>query len=301
MRSLSLSRFSSPWSPSNLPWTASAARATTISPTPSTASVAAWSAPACESSSASSASSSTSGFSTHCAAVTARRALGRRGSSPSSSTISATTGSTGSATRSGLFWASHVVHHQSEEFNLTTALRQPGTGAFTKLDLLPADGPLRHSRRRLPHGRRRSALLPVLAAHAPASAGWASSTAGFRRPRTTASTTRRTTSTWTGTTSASSCSGTICSAPSRTNCDDEPCIYGIRGQLKSWNPVWANLHYYWAMAEGLLARDLMARQVPGLVTHLRLAAGRRRRALSQTRLRPLTAISHASTRRAVSL
>src|SRR5262249_32773492 len=31
----------------------------------------------------------------------------------------------------GLFWASHVVHHQSEEFNLTTALRQPGTGAFT--------------------------------------------------------------------------------------------------------------------------------------------------------------------------
>src|SRR5215831_10907180 len=31
----------------------------------------------------------------------------------------------------GLFWASHSVHHQSEEFNLTTALRQPGTGAFT--------------------------------------------------------------------------------------------------------------------------------------------------------------------------
>src|SRR5437588_4795438 len=31
----------------------------------------------------------------------------------------------------GLFWASHVVHHQSEEFNLTTALRQPGTGSFT--------------------------------------------------------------------------------------------------------------------------------------------------------------------------
>jgi len=29
--------------------------------------------------------------------------------------------------------------------------------------------------------------------------------------------------------------------------DDEPCIYGVRGQLKSWNPVWANLHYYWLM------------------------------------------------------
>jgi hypothetical protein len=31
--------------------------------------------------------------------------------------------------------------------------------------------------------------------------------------------------------------------------DREPCVYGIRGQLKSWNPVWANLHYYWAMAK----------------------------------------------------
>lgn len=30
--------------------------------------------------------------------------------------------------------------------------------------------------------------------------------------------------------------------------DHEPCIYGVRGQLKSWNPIWANLHYYWAMA-----------------------------------------------------
>lgn len=31
----------------------------------------------------------------------------------------------------GLFWANHVVHHQSEEFNLTTALRQPATGSLT--------------------------------------------------------------------------------------------------------------------------------------------------------------------------
>ena len=31
--------------------------------------------------------------------------------------------------------------------------------------------------------------------------------------------------------------------------DDQPCVYGIRGQLNSWNPVWANLHCYWAMAK----------------------------------------------------
>jgi hypothetical protein len=29
--------------------------------------------------------------------------------------------------------------------------------------------------------------------------------------------------------------------------DQEPIVYGVRGQLKSWNPVWANLHYYWLM------------------------------------------------------
>jgi sterol desaturase/sphingolipid hydroxylase (fatty acid hydroxylase superfamily) len=27
-----------------------------------------------------------------------------------------------------LFWAAHVVHHQSEEYNLSTALRQTGSG-----------------------------------------------------------------------------------------------------------------------------------------------------------------------------
>jgi alkylglycerol monooxygenase len=31
--------------------------------------------------------------------------------------------------------------------------------------------------------------------------------------------------------------------------DEQPCIYGIRGQLFSWNPMWANFHYYWAMAK----------------------------------------------------
>jgi alkylglycerol monooxygenase len=30
----------------------------------------------------------------------------------------------------GLFRSSHWVHYQSKEFNLTTALRQPGTGAL---------------------------------------------------------------------------------------------------------------------------------------------------------------------------
>ena len=32
--------------------------------------------------------------------------------------------------RSRLFWASHIVHHSSEKYNLSTALRQTWTGSF---------------------------------------------------------------------------------------------------------------------------------------------------------------------------
>ena len=31
---------------------------------------------------------------------------------------------------SAVFWASHVVHHQSQDYNLSTALRQTSSGAF---------------------------------------------------------------------------------------------------------------------------------------------------------------------------
>jgi sterol desaturase/sphingolipid hydroxylase (fatty acid hydroxylase superfamily) len=31
--------------------------------------------------------------------------------------------------------------------------------------------------------------------------------------------------------------------------DDEPCVYGTRGPLRSWNPVWANLQIYWELAK----------------------------------------------------
>ena len=35
-----------------------------------------------------------------------------------------------SATRARVFWAAHVVHHQSQDYNLSTALRQTSSGAF---------------------------------------------------------------------------------------------------------------------------------------------------------------------------
>jgi alkylglycerol monooxygenase len=31
--------------------------------------------------------------------------------------------------------------------------------------------------------------------------------------------------------------------------DAEPCVYGTRKPLRSWNPLWANLEVYWALAQ----------------------------------------------------
>ena len=54
-----------------------------------------------------------------------RRGPGRSAWSPTTSSI---TGTTAPATASRLFWAAHVVHHQSEDYNLSTALRQTSSG-----------------------------------------------------------------------------------------------------------------------------------------------------------------------------
>ena len=60
----------------------------------------------------------------HAAAHLRMRRLVGLGRCCSSPTTSPTTGSTGSRTRAGVFWASHVVHHSSQHYNLSTALRQ---------------------------------------------------------------------------------------------------------------------------------------------------------------------------------
>ncbi|HTS31709.1 MAG TPA: sterol desaturase family protein [Bryobacteraceae bacterium] len=148
----------------------------------------------------------------------------------------------------GLFWASHVVHHQSEEFNLTTALRQPGTGAFTNwvfyvpmalfgvpISVFLLVGVAQLFYQFWPHTRHIGRLgvldrwIQTPSNHRVHHAQndiyldknyvgvfllWDHLFGSFQEER-----------------------------------DEDPPIYGIRGQLKSWNPVWANLHYYWAMAQ----------------------------------------------------
>jgi sterol desaturase/sphingolipid hydroxylase (fatty acid hydroxylase superfamily) len=147
-----------------------------------------------------------------------------------------------------LFWASHVVHHQSEEFNLTTALRQPGTGALVNWIF----------------------YVPMALAGAPLSVfllvGVAQLFYQFW-PHTRFVGRLGFLDRWIQTPS----NHRVHHAQNdiyldrnyvgvfliwdhlfgsfQEELDEEPPIYGVRGQLKSWNPVWANLHYYWAIAK----------------------------------------------------
>ena len=148
----------------------------------------------------------------------------------------------------GLFWASHVVHHQSEEFNLTTALRQTGTGSFfgwifyipmalcgvpMSIFLLVAVAQLFYQF--WPHTRHigRMGFLDR----------WVQTPSNHRVHH--AQNDIYLDRNYVGVFLVwDHLFGTY-----QDELDEEPCIYGIRGQLKSWNPVWANLHYYWAMAK----------------------------------------------------
>jgi sterol desaturase/sphingolipid hydroxylase (fatty acid hydroxylase superfamily) len=148
----------------------------------------------------------------------------------------------------GLFWASHSVHHQSEEFNLTTALRQPGTGAFTNwifyipmalcgvpMGVFLMVGVIQLFYQFWPHTRviGRMGVLDR----------WIQTPSNHRVHH--AQNDIYLDRNYVGVFVVwDHIFGTF-----QEELDAEPCIYGVRGQLKSWNPVWANLHYYWIMLQ----------------------------------------------------
>jgi sterol desaturase/sphingolipid hydroxylase (fatty acid hydroxylase superfamily) len=142
-----------------------------------------------------------------------------------------------------VMWASHVVHHSSEEYNLSTALRQTSTGfLFSWLFYLPLAvvgippmvqviaGSINLLYQFWIHTRQVGRL------------GW------FDR--------------W----FASPSNHRVHHGQNEYCLDrnyggmfmvwdrlfgtfveervDEPIVYGIRGQLRSWNPLWSNFHYY---------------------------------------------------------
>jgi len=146
----------------------------------------------------------------------------------------------------GLFWASHSVHHQSEEFNLTTALRQPGTGAFsnwifyvpmalcgTPMTVFLVVGMIQLFYQFWPHTRMIGRLGSL--------DRWIQTPSNHRVHH--AQNDLYLDRNYVGVFLLwDHLFGTF-----QEELDAEPCIYGVRGQLKSWNPVWANLHYYWIM------------------------------------------------------
>ncbi len=139
-----------------------------------------------------------------------------------------------------LLWASHVVHHSSEEFNFSTALRQTSTGWLNSIFYLPlyfigvpvelmiSVGSLNliyqfwvHTE----HVRRVGWLEWILVTPSNHRVHHAKNPSYIDRNY-----------------------GGVFIVWDRLfgtfqdEREDEPCVYGITNQLNSWNPIWANLH-----------------------------------------------------------
>lgn len=143
-----------------------------------------------------------------------------------------------------LFWAAHVVHHQSEDYNLGTALRQSGSGLFGFIFYLPwlyigippeilfASGALNlvyqfwvHTQ----HVYRIGPLEYVLVTPSNHRVHHAQNKIYIDR----------------------NYGGILCIwdrmfGTFQDELPEEPCIYGIRKPLHSYNPLWANVHVYWS-------------------------------------------------------
>ena len=144
-----------------------------------------------------------------------------------------------------LFWAAHVVHHQSEDYNLGTALRQSGSGLFGFIFYLPwlyigippeilfASGAINlvyqfwvHTE----HVPKLGALEYIFVTASNHRVHHAQNQIYIDRNY-----------------------GGIFIIWDRLlgtfqeELPGEPCIYGIRKPLHSYNPFWANLHVYWSV------------------------------------------------------
>ena len=144
-----------------------------------------------------------------------------------------------------LFWAAHVVHHQSEDYNLGTALRQSGSGLFGFIFYLPwlyigippeiliASGALNlvyqfwvHTQ----HVHKIGPLEYILVSPSIHRVHHAQNKIYIDR----------------------NYGGILCIwdrmfGTFQAELPDKSCIYGIRKPLKSYNPFWANVHVYWSV------------------------------------------------------
>ncbi len=141
-----------------------------------------------------------------------------------------------------IMWASHVAHHQSEEFNLSTALRQTGTDyigfvfyiplylAGVPVEVVVTVGSLNLIYQFWVHTEHIRRLGPL---------EWIMVTPSNHRvhhaknPRYIDKNYGGVFITW------DRMFGSF-----EDEREDEPCRYGITHALQSWNPIWANLHVW---------------------------------------------------------
>ena len=138
-------------------------------------------------------------------------------------------------------WASHIAHHQSEEFNLSTALRQTGTDYVGFVFYIPlylagvpaaaiTVGSLNLIYQFWVHTEHIRRLGPL---------EWIFVTPSNHRVHHA-----RNPEYIDRTTAAFSSCGTGCSARSRTSAQTCRAFTASPRGLKSWNPLWANLHFW---------------------------------------------------------
>ena len=154
-----------------------------------------------------------------------------------------------------IFWASHVAHHQSEDFNLSTALRQTGTGAFVSwvfyIPMFVIGTPSYvfisvASLNLIYQFWVHSEHIPKL--------GW------FENYFVTASN-HRVHHAQNEQYIDKNYGGVFIIwdrmfGTHKVEDDNEACIYGIRGTLNTFNPIWANLHIYMKIGKEMwLSKD----------------------------------------------
>lgn len=149
-----------------------------------------------------------------------------------------------------IFWASHVAHHQSEEYNLSTALRQTSTGYLTFLFYIPlyalgfppyvliTVGSLNLIYQFWVHTEHIRTLGPL---------EWFLITPSNHRvhhaknPEYLDKNYGGVFILW------DRLFGTF-----KAEEPDRPCVYGTTQQLSSWNPLWANFHIYYGGVQDML-------------------------------------------------
>jgi alkylglycerol monooxygenase len=145
-----------------------------------------------------------------------------------------------------IFWASHVAHHQSEDYNLSTALRQTSTGAllgwvfYVPLFLVgvPAEVYVTVASVNLIY------QFWVHTEHVPK--------LGVLESFMITASNHRVHHAQNDIYMDRNYGGVFLIwdrmfGSFQEELDEEPCVYGIRGPLRTFNPLWANLHIYVGM------------------------------------------------------